>query len=297
MATNEDPTSSTWDSTQTTTERLLTKWKQCLLFGIVSEIDNTTPNKVVGIIDGGSRYCLMSYRTAKSSGLEIMPFEGGSRPVLEGLEDILNCQPVGWVLAKIRQADLKLDTGRWRFLVIPSHKIDLLLGRLFNHELDIEVKISKAVKMGIDPEDCDNDHCPGHNVHVLIDSRSNGRRRREHEEKRRQAAEATGTVWLAIREIKKSKEQGSSTEDSTRNVDFQPNQSSSNSHQSTATLSSSSTWEVLASQSSTNTSSYLDSSATSTVSSPWTILTSPDTASTSDPNSPSRKVEHTGTKK
>ncbi|KAI1411909.1 hypothetical protein F5Y13DRAFT_164657 [Hypoxylon sp. FL1857] len=173
MSATEDLAQSTWDSTPTTTERRLSKWKKCLIFNIVST-DNTSA-KAVGIVDGGSKFCLMSCHAARKAGLEIMPFKDGNRPVLEGFEDILKCQPVGWVLASIRQADLDLNTVRsWKFLVVITREIDLLLGYFFNHEHDIELKISQAVKLGLDPKECDDDRLPGHNILVLMDTRSKG---------------------------------------------------------------------------------------------------------------------------
>ncbi|OTA67175.1 hypothetical protein K449DRAFT_430366 [Hypoxylon sp. EC38] len=276
MSTIEDPIPSTQDSVL---ETLLTAWKRALVYEIVPS-DNISGTRVVGIIDGGSKYCLISSRAAKCAGLEIMPFEGKDRPTLEGFEEILKCQPVGWALAHIKQADLELHTTcRWRFLVVRTCKIDLLLGYVFNYKNNIEDIIAQAVRNGIWPTDYDNSHVRGDDVLVLMDSRSEEHRRRDIEEKRRQATEATKPIWLAIQEMKKSEGQGSKAERTTLDIGFHSKQPSSSFCQST-TASSSSAWDVLSTQDST-TLSYQDSSRRSTASSPWTILTSPDTASTS----------------
>ncbi|KAI1375118.1 hypothetical protein F4677DRAFT_141090 [Hypoxylon crocopeplum] len=172
MSTISDSDAPSWNPKPTPADQRLMKWKFGLRFEI-APMDGPTC-KVVGIIDGGSKYCLISSDVAKSLGLEVMPIRGEA-PILEGFEDVLQCQPKDFTRIKIKQSDLGLDTDVLSILVVENNKIPLLLGSLFNQKYDVEVKISNAVKSEIDPQDWDKSYVSGNFICVLLDSRPDGK--------------------------------------------------------------------------------------------------------------------------
>ncbi|KAI0884241.1 uncharacterized protein GGS22DRAFT_21061 [Annulohypoxylon maeteangense] len=179
----------------------LRKWKQQLLFNVESP-DGTSGTKVTGFVDGGSDVSMISKKIAKKAGLEIIPLKPEARPDLEGLEGRLLCQPIGFVYAKIRQADLSLDTTALAFYVVDVKKIQILLGSEFGQEYGIESKIYEAVENEIDPVDWDRDRPTCHNVCVLFDARSKGRQRKEEEQTQQQRKQHSEQVLLAIEAMK-----------------------------------------------------------------------------------------------
>lgn len=152
------------------TNRRLAIWYDCLRFEIVSADGPSV--KCIGRIDMGSTECLVSSSVVRQLGLKRLPLSPDKQPILEGIEDVLACQPIGFVMISVQQSDLDLDTQPLPFLVVQSHKIDLLVGRDFAFNYDIDAKIRCAVEASVDPQDWDKDRAPSHHVHMLVDGRT-----------------------------------------------------------------------------------------------------------------------------
>ncbi|KAI1390717.1 uncharacterized protein F4822DRAFT_162185 [Hypoxylon trugodes] len=232
--------------------RCLRLWKRSLVFDVTSTSPtNDKSAKVVGLIDGGSEYCLISSGIIKKLGITMYPLSPEDQPTLEGYKG-KSFKPACWAQVKLKQSDLSLEAWMTVY-VIQDPKVTLLLGSVFNHEYGIETTISDAVNNTIEPRDRDEQHMAKNIVAAIIDTRSQSQQKKEEDEKRQGANKETIKVYQEIEDIKRNLQLGSGAELTMRNKSFLRNPPTSLSDSSTASPSTSS-WSASTLQSTANTS-------------------------------------------